>query len=89
MNPIIKLTNSVIEGDEKKMNKMLKTCNVELTKKDKESNTEIEIDTKFTPLFDKKPLFCRVAPRNESKTLPKKPKKTEKESVGEKERRGG
>ena len=37
-----------------------------MCKKDKESNTEIAIDTKFTPLFDKKPLFCRVAPRKES-----------------------
>ena len=36
MNPIIKLTTAVIEGDEKKMNKMLKACNVELTKTDKE-----------------------------------------------------
>ena len=43
----------------------------------KESSTEMEIDVKLTPLFDKKPRFCKVAPKNESKILPKKPKKTE------------
>ena len=43
----------------------------------KESSTEIEIEAKLTPLFDKNPRFCKVAPKNESKTLPKKPKKTE------------
>ena len=48
-----------------------------MPKNNKESSTEIEIEDKLTPLFDKKPLFCKVAPKKESRTLPKKPKKTE------------
>ena len=37
----------------------------------------MDIEAKLTPLFVKISLFCNVAPRKESITLPKKPKKTE------------
>ena len=36
----------------------------------------MDIEAKLTPLFVKISLFCNVAPRKESITLPKKPKKT-------------
>ena len=46
-------------------------------RKNNDNNTEIDIDAKFTPLFERKPRFCIVAPRNESNILPKNPKKTD------------
>jgi len=35
MKPIVKLTNAIIDGKQKKIDKMLKVCKVELTTEEK------------------------------------------------------
>lgn len=36
MKPIIKVTNAIIDGKDDKIDKMLKTCNVELKKEERD-----------------------------------------------------